>query len=50
MRIAEYVVVGFDTVVDLVIVAAAIAGIKAIAPHVNEFKQFASMLGIGKKK
>jgi hypothetical protein len=43
------VFVGFDSVVCLILVSIAVAGYQKAKPHVEEFKSFSRMMGIGKK-
>lgn len=49
MHVFLDVLIGFDSVVSLGIVCAAVAGYRAMIPHIKEFKQFTQMMGMGKK-
>jgi hypothetical protein len=50
MRIFIDILLGIDSFICGFFVGLVIVAVKMAMPHVNEFKQFASMLGIGKKK
>jgi hypothetical protein len=49
----QYVIdaaVAFDTLFSVVLVSVGVVGVRAVLPHVQEFKQFTAMFGVGKKK